>query len=103
MAFAKLYFNPNSQYGGQLRGGLNQLESGLRIVIDMRDALTLMIDGDGSSSTQFSEATSRFGFADNATAKAAWDEMNSYLGKEMTDGSVTFVNAAREQLFDKLR
>ncbi len=103
MAISKIYFNPSSQYGNALRNGLTNFENGLRAVADMRDAMTLMIDGNGSDSAMFNEVVTRFGFASNGDAKAAWDEMNSYLGKELSDGSTTFVNTAREQLFDKLR
>ncbi len=103
MAFQKIFIDPAKQYGQRLLGGLTQFENGLKTISDIRDTMTLMIDGDGSNESMFNEVTLRFGTISNTASKAAWDELNSCLAKQFTDGSITFVNAAREQLFDKLR
>jgi len=103
MAFQHLYFSAQTEYGSRLRSALGQVEDGLARLIQTRDAITFMIDGDGSSSTMFTEVTTRFAFADNATAQAAWNELNSYIAKETTDGTVDHVDAARKQLMNKLR
>ncbi len=103
MAFSHIAFNQQLEYGGKLRSSLATVEDGRTRLIQIRDTMTFMIDGDGSNSTQFGEVATRFGFVDNASAKAAWDELNSYLGKVTTDASVSSVDAAFKQLMNKLR
>ncbi len=70
---------------------------------DLLATMTLMIDGDGSDAAHFSYMQSKFGFADNATAKAGYEELASALAKLNTDGSVSNVNAAILQLLNKFR
>jgi hypothetical protein len=65
--------------------------------------MALMLNGDGTNATHFPYITTKFGFATDADAKAAWDELNSVLFKLTTDASVSSVNAAILQLFNKLR
>jgi len=103
MTIQHLYFSPQTEYGAKLRSALSTMESGFRALVDIRDCMTVMIDGDGSSATQFTEVQQRFGFVDTTVAKAAWDELNSVLAKLQTDASVTSVNAALLQVFKKLR
>src|SRR4051812_2928911 len=103
MAFSHIQFNDQLPHGTKLRRGLSNLEEGLDGLNKIRDTMTLMIDGDGSNSTQFAEATTRFGFPDNASAKAAWDELNSLLGKLNSDADQTSVHTAMTQAFSKLR
>lgn len=79
------------------------LEEGRETLVKAKDVMQVMIDGDGSSATHFTEVTARFGFTDNATAKAGWDELNSALFKLTTDAQVSSVQAAMLQLFSKLR
>ncbi len=86
-----------------LRRGLQQLEEGKDVLNDVLASMPHMIDGDGSNATQFSEVTSRYGFASNEAAKAAWDELNSMMFKLNTDASVSAVNAAMNQAFAKMR
>jgi hypothetical protein len=92
MAYSHLYFNDQTNHGRLLRSCLQQMQGS-------HDGL--VIDGDGSSATQFGEVVTRFGFPDTATAKAAWDELNSLQSKFSGDGSVSFVNAAMKQAFSK--
>jgi hypothetical protein len=103
MAFIHIYFSAQTEYGSRLRSALSQVEDGLDRLVHARDTITFMVDGDGSSDAMFTEVTTRYGFPDNATAKAAWDELNSYIAKETTDATVDHVDAARKQLFNKLR
>lgn len=103
MAFQHLYFSPTTEYGAKLRSALSLLESGMDNIVRVRDTMTFMIDGDGSLASQFNEVVSRFGFPDTATAKAAWDELNSYIAKVTTDASVTNCNTALKQMINKLR
>lgn len=101
MAFQHIYFNDQLTYGRKLRSALIKLKEGYSERDEVISVMTLMIDGDGSNATQFAEVTSRFGFADNASAKAAWDELNSFASKD-TDASVTMAKTARNQALNKL-
>lgn len=103
MAATNIYFNDQTQYGRLLRRGLQQLEEGKDNLNDVIASMPHMIDGDGSDAAQFTEVTSRYGFASNAAAKAAWDELNSLMFKLNTDSSVDSINAAMNQAFAKLR
>lgn len=103
MAFTHLYFSPTTEYGQKLRSALSLLEQGFDNIVRVRDAMTFMIDGDGSLATQYNEVVSRFGFPDTTTAKSAWDEMNAFISKATTDASVTNSDAARKQMLNKLR
>jgi hypothetical protein len=115
MAFAHISFNRGTQYGSMLRDLLNTMERGDDLFADVRDVMIQMRDGDGSQNVHYAEVVKRFGFADydstqgsptdaqNAKAKAAFDELDSAFSKTSGNGSVTNVRAARDQLFAKLR
>lgn len=113
MAITHLQFNDNLQHGRLLRSGLS-LETARETLIKARDCMQTMIDGDGSSIAHFDEVVRKFGcdgwVADNAVtdpqrtvAKAIYDELNSALFKLTTDSSVSSVQAALLQLFNRLR
>lgn len=103
MAFTKIHFNDTLPHGQLLRSALTQFESGYERLDDVVAASTLMIDGDGSSSSHFGENMTRFGTPDLATAKALHDEIASVNAKLHTDASVTNVQAAINQVLAKLR
>lgn len=116
MAFQHIYFNQGTQYGAKLRAVLNKLEQSDDEFADMRDVMVQMRDGDGSQNVHYAEVTKRFGFGDydvttggaptdaqNAKARAAFEEMDSAYSKTSGNGSVSNVRAARDQLFAKLR
>lgn len=115
MAFAHISFNANSQYGRLLRSMLNTNESADDQIADVRDVMIQMRDGDGSQNVHYAEVTRRFGFGDydatqgdptdaqNAKARAAFEEIDSAFSKTSGNGSVSNVRAARDQLFAKLR
>jgi hypothetical protein len=65
--------------------------------------MSLMIDGDGSSSTHYTYMQGKFGFVDDAAAKSAFEELSSVLFKLNTNDSVSSVNAAILQVFNKFR
>jgi hypothetical protein len=96
-------FNDQTQHGRILRRVMNGAESFLDEGADLLACIPQMIDGDGSDAAHFTYVTSKFGFPDNATAKAAWEEFQSVMGKITGDGSVTFVNAAIRQALAKFR
>jgi hypothetical protein len=103
MAFNHLHFNDQTQYGRLLRRMLNKSEESDDEMNDVRDLMIQMRDGDGSVDTHYAEVTSKFGFASDAKAKAAFDELDSAYSKTSGNGSVTNVRAARDQLYAKLR
>jgi hypothetical protein len=115
MAFAHIYFNKNTQYGAALRRMLDTNESADDQMPDVRDTMIQMRDGDGSQNVHYAEIVKRYGFADydptqgaptdaqNAKARAAFEEIDSAFSKTSGDGSVSSVRSARNQLFAKLR
>lgn len=83
---------------------LRKLEEGLAELEEVVATMALMLTGDGQQEAHFtSYIIVKFGFPDAATAKAAWDELNSLKGKLTTNGSVIEVNAALHQAFNKFR
>ena len=103
MAFAHIYFNDQTNFGRMLRRFLNMAEEGDDLFTDVRDVMIQMRDGDGSQDVHYAEVTSKFGFASDAKAKAAFEELDSAYSKTSGNGSVSNVRAARDQLFAKLR
>lgn len=101
MAIGHLEYNRGTRHGNDLDLLLRSLETGLDGLVDLLAILAQMIDGDGSQAAHFTYVTEKFGFPDDATAKAAWDELNSLASKLTTDGSVSNVNAALLQAFHK--
>lgn len=103
MAFTHIYFGTGTTHGSMLRSALSQLEVGKRELVNILATMATMLDGDGTNISHFNEVTSRFAFSNNTDAKAAWDELNSLKFKLTTDGSVTSVDAAMTQAFNKFR
>lgn len=103
MAFQHIHFNDQTTYGRMLRRMLSQAEQSDDLMRDVRDVMIQMRDGDGSDAAHYAELVTRFGFASNAKAKEAFDELDSAYSKTSGDGSVSFVRAARDQLFAKMR
>ena len=86
-----------------LRRLLNKAEESDDEFADVRDMMIQMRSGDGSQDAHYAEVTSRFGFTDDAKARAAFEELDSAYSKTSGNGSVENVRAARDQLFAKLR
>jgi hypothetical protein len=103
MAAAHIHFDDQTQYGRKLRRALQLMEEGDDLLADVRDMMIQMRDGDGSSAAHYALLVTRMGFPDNATAKAAFEELDSAFSKTSGNGSVTNTRAAREQLFAKMR
>lgn len=103
MAFAHIHFNDQTQYGRQLRRMLQMAEQSDDAFTDVRDVMIQMRDGDGSQDAHYAEVTSRFGFASDAKARAAFEELDSAYSKTSGNGNVDNVRAARDQMFAKLR
>jgi hypothetical protein len=103
MAVAHINFNSGTQHGALLRSGLQRLEDAFHDLNELKSTMALMIDGDGSQAAHFPYMTQKFSFDNDAGAKAAWEELNSLLFKLNTDASVSSVNAALLQAFNKFR
>lgn len=109
MAFAWIYFGNDT--GGLLRGALTDLERMRNALFDpqlslygVRDKMIQMRSGDGSDPVHYAEVTSRYSFVDNASAKAAFDEIASACGVlQNSSSTAATINAALSQLFAKLR
>ena len=113
MAISHLQFNRGTYHGNLLAQGL-ALETAREQLIKARDCMQTMINGDGSAIAHFDEVVKRFGVEGwsisdaitdpmRTTAKGIWDELNSALSKITTDSSVSSVQSALLQLFNKLR
>lgn len=103
MAANHIHFNDQTQYGRLLRRTLQMSEEADDLLTDVRDLMIQMRDGDGSQDSHYTELTSRFGFASDAKARAAFEELDSAYSKTSGNGSVDNVRAARDQLYAKLR
>jgi len=103
MAFQHIHFNDQTQYGRALRRALQLSEEADDGLTDVRDVMIQMRDGDGSQDAHYAELTSKFGFASDAKARAAFEELDSAYSKTSGNGSVSNVRAARDQLYAKLR
>lgn len=116
MAFNHISFNANTHHGRMLRQMLDLMEQGDDMMVDVRDAMIQMRDGDGSQNVHYDQVTRKFGFGDydvtvggvptdaqNAKARAAFEELDSAFSKTSGNGNVSNVRAARDQLFAKLR
>jgi hypothetical protein len=103
MAISHIYFNDTLPYGRRLRSMLATNEDADDQLADLISLMTQMRDSDGSQDVHYAEITSRFGFATDAKARAAYDELQSAYSKTSGNGSVSDVRAARDQMFAKLR
>jgi hypothetical protein len=97
MAVQHITFNDQTNHGRMIRRALQQLQDGRQGLIEIIGVMQLMIDGDSSDPSQFTYMTTKCGFPDNATAKAAWEELNALKFKLTTDSSQSNVNAAFDQ------
>lgn len=103
MAFNHVHFNDQTQYGRMLRRTLQMMEESDDLLADVRDVMIQMRDGDGSQDVHYAELTTKFGFASDAKARAAFEELDSCYQKTSGNGSVSNVRAARDQFYAKLR
>lgn len=64
---------------------------------ELHDMLVQQLDGDGSQDSHYATIVTLYGFADQATAHAWFNEFMSCFGKTSGDGDVSSVRAARDQ------
>lgn len=93
----------STNHSQRIRECLRHLEEGRQGLINEVATMSLMIDGDGSSETHFDAVRIKYGFPSNTVAKAAKEELASCLSKITTDSSITSVQAALLQAFNKFR
>lgn len=103
MAVTHILYNKGTQYGALLKAGLQGMEIAFDGLNNLKATMALMIDGDGSQDSHFTYLANQFGFDTPALAKAGWEELNSLLFKLNTNDSVSDVNAALLQVFNKFR
>jgi hypothetical protein len=115
MAFAHLLFDDTTKYGRILRTFLQKSEAADDEFTDVRDLIIQMRDGDGSQNVHYANVVKNFRFAgydptqgsptdaQNAVARAAFEEIDSAYSKTSGNGNVSNVRAARDQMYAKLR
>ena|SRR5690349_14273228 len=106
MAVTHIGFNANARTAARdrLRTLLANLENGLQQLINETGAMGTMVGpGDGSADVDYATVASQYGIESNASARAAFNELLSVLGKLNTDASVSNVHAALLQAFNKFR
>ena len=101
MAVNHISFNDALPEGRALRSMLRDMEQSHIDLPTIIRRMAQMIDGDGSQDAHYTYMTTQFGFASDAKAHEAFNELNSLQSKFNTDASVTFVNAAMLQAFAK--
>ena len=103
MAIGHLKYNPQtSTHGKFVQSAVTSLKQGKRTLAEVLGFMAQMVDGDTANAANYTYLATALGCPDNATAKGIFDELNSLNGKITTDASVSFVNAAIEQAFNKL-
>lgn len=112
---AHIHFDDTTRYGAMLRDALRTNEAADDKLADVRDLLIQMRDGDGSQNVHYANIVKRLKVADydptqgaptdaqNAKARAMFEEIDSAYSKTSGNGAVSSVRAARDQLFAKLR
>lgn len=111
MAIGYLHFDRATPHGQLFRQTLTQTENARDVLFDaraklleVRDVMIQMRDGDGSQVAQYAELTNRFGFPNDATAQACFLELDSACGNLSNHGvTVTQLLLALDQLFAKTR
>lgn len=99
MASNYYLYNPTgSTHGKFLQRVVSSMADADHWFKELMNLLAQMLEGDGSQDAHFATITTRFGFPDNATARAAYNELLSSYGKISGDGSVSSVRAARDQM-----
>lgn len=92
MADTHIEVDEGLYHARKLMDPIRELTTQLSRLDDVFASLTQMKDGDGSSAAHFAKVTTLYGTADDATAKALYDEINSAQGN----------SAALRQLLAKL-
>lgn len=94
MAYQHISINRASSLGGRLYNAIDQLQSSLAALNELKDAMPFMVDG-----ADYSHLESEFGFQ-TGKGQLAKAEIDSLMAKLNTDAQVTAVNAAMKQVFN---
>jgi hypothetical protein len=97
------YQPSTSTHGKYLQRMVTSNEDADRYLKEVRDVMVQMFEGDGSQDAHYSTIKTRFGFETDASAHAAFSEIDTAFSKTSGNASVSGVRAARDQLFSKLR
>lgn len=101
MAATNIPFDRSHQFGQEIKALLNAYRKVNQDGPNILQAMSHMVDGDGSDPSHFTEMVT-LGISENTSdAKASYDELASVNGKLTTDGSVTSVDAALKQVCAK--
>lgn len=115
MAIQHLQFGNSTPDAQRLRNGIAMLEQGRDILIkELATMLTRISGANPSAIANFDEVVIRYGVGDYQTGQAVTDaqrmiaqglynELAADLGKITTDGNISFVNSALNQLFNYTR
>jgi len=103
MADNHYLFDRNKPAGFRLGRAHEDLDNALARLVNERDAMTQMLDGDGSQDGHYAAHVTAYGFGDTADAHAAYSELSAAIGKLTTDASVSSVNAALKQFVARFR
>jgi hypothetical protein len=89
--------------GWRLGRAVEALDNASKWLVDERDAMIQMRDGDGSQDTHYASVTTAYGFSNDAEAHSAFLELDSLLAKINVDASVSSVKAAIGQFIARFR
>lgn len=89
--------------GYRLGVAVESLDKAVKGLVDERDTMIQMRDGDGSQNAHYAAVTTAYGFSSDAEAKGAFLELDSLIAKLQTDSSVSGVKAAIAQFLARLR
>ena len=106
MAAPHFDYSQSLPFAIQIRNMFGNLENSFNSLVNnngLVGTMKLMIDGDGSQDVHYHPIAVAAGFADDATARAAFNEILSVQGKLDSDASVSNVNAAVIQAINKFR
>jgi hypothetical protein len=101
MAATNIPFDRSNQFGQELKALLNAYRKAVTDGPIILEAMSHMVDGDGTDAAHFTELVTLGIFETTADAKASWDELQSANAKVTTDNSVTNVKAALLQVCAK--
>jgi hypothetical protein len=103
MAANYIELDRTTDVGRNLIRGLQMLREAKDVLVNVRDVMLQMRDGDGTQASHYDVLRTEAGYIQNdyatpdAAAKASFDELDSLLSKINTDNSVSNVLAAINQ------
>lgn len=96
-------FSRSGGAGFRLGRAHEALDNALQWLVAERDAMTQMLDGDGSQDAHYAGVKDSYGFATDAEAKAAFLELDSVVAKLTSNASQSSVFDAVKQFLSRFR